>query len=407
MREGFNVDVYIVGAKRTAIGKFGGTLKDIPAPKLAAVAIVEALKQANLKAEEVDETIVGNILTAGQGMGPGRQASIYAGIPAEKPAYTVNMLCGSGMKSIMIGAVDIVVGDADVVVSAGMENMSQAPYLLSYEARFGTKFGNLELIDHMIWDGLRDVFNGIHMGLTAEALAEEFKISREEQDQFAYESQMKAKRAIESGRLRDEIVPVVVKTKRGEIIFDTDEHPRFDTTLEKLAKLKPAFKEGGTVTAGNSSGINDGASAVILASERAVDEKNLKPLAKILGWAQAGVDPLKMGIGPVPAVEKLLRKTGYSFKDIELIELNEAFSAQSLAVIKGWERSFGVSKDEIMKKLNVNGGGIAFGHPIGASGNRIVVTLLYEMKKRNLKIGLATLCIGGGMGTAILVENLD
>ena len=401
------MNIYIIGAKRTAIGRFGGSLKDIPAPRLAAVAIEEALKQSGLKPEEVDETIVGNILTAGQGMGPGRQASIYAGIPAEKPAYTVNMLCGSGMKSIMIGSTDIMVGDAEVVVAAGMESMSQAPYLLPYKARFGMKFGDVDLIDHMIWDGLRDVFNGIHMGLTAEVLAEEYGISREEQDRFAYESQMKAKRAIESGRLRDEIVPIVVKTKKAETVFDTDEHPRFDTTLEKLAKLKPAFKEGGTVTAGNSSGINDGASALILASEKVVERKGLKPLAKILGWAQAGVDPLRMGIGPVPATEKLLERTGYSFRDIELIELNEAFAAQSLAVIKGWEKSFGVSRDDVMKILNVNGGGIAFGHPIGASGNRIVVTLLYEMKKRNLKIGLATLCIGGGMGTALLIENID
>jgi len=401
-----SVNVYIIGAKRTAIGTFGGSLKDIPAPQLASIAIKEALKQAGVSPEEVDETIVGNILMAGQGMGPGRQASIYSGIPAEKPAYAVNMLCGSGMKAIMIGATDITAGEADIVVAAGMENMSQAPYLVPYKARFGSRFGNMELVDHMVWDGLTDVFNGVHMGLTAETLAEEFNISREEQDLFAYESQMKAKKAIETGRLKDEIVSITVRTRKDEFVFDTDEHPRFDTTLEKLAHLKPAFKKDGTVTAGNASGINDGASAVILASEKAVEKSGLKPLARIIGWSQAGVDPMRMGIGPVPATEKLLAKTGYSFNDIELIELNEAFAAQSLAVIKGWEKLFGVSRESILEKLNVNGGAIAFGHPIGASGNRIVVTLLYEMKKRNAKLGLATLCIGGGMGTAVLIENL-
>ncbi len=400
------MNVYIIGAKRTAIGTFGGSLKDIPAPQLASIAIKEALKQAGVSPEEVDETIVGNILMAGQGMGPGRQASIYSGIPAEKPAYAVNMLCGSGMKAIMIGATDITAGEADIVVAAGMENMSQAPYLVPYKARFGSRFGNMELVDHMVWDGLTDVFNGVHMGLTAETLAEEFNISREEQDLFAYESQMKAKKAIETGRLKDEIVSITVRTRKDEFVFDTDEHPRFDTTLEKLAHLKPAFKKDGTVTAGNASGINDGASAVILASEKAVEKSGLKPLARIIGWSQAGVDPMRMGIGPVPATEKLLAKTGYSFNDIELIELNEAFAAQSLAVIKGWEKLFGVSRESILEKLNVNGGAIAFGHPIGASGNRIVVTLLYEMKKRNAKLGLATLCIGGGMGTAVLIENL-
>jgi len=401
-----SVNVYIIGAKRTAIGTFGGSLKDIPAPQLASIAIKEALKQAGVSPEEVDETIVGNILMAGQGMGPGRQASIYSGIPAEKPAYAVNMLCGSGMKAIMIGATDITAGEADIVVAAGMENMSQAPYLVPYKARFGSRFGNMELVDHMVWDGLTDVFNGVHMGLTAETLAEEFNISREEQDLFAYESQMKAKKAIETGRLKDEIVSITVRTRKDEFVFDTDEHPRFDTTLEKLAHLKPAFKKDGTVTAGNASGINDGASAVILASEKAVEKSGVKPLARIIGWSQAGVDPMRMGIGPVPATEKLLAKTGYSFNDIELIELNEAFAAQSLAVIKGWEKLFGVSRESILEKLNVNGGAIAFGHPIGASGNRIVVTLLYEMKKRNAKLGLATLCIGGGMGTAVLIENL-
>lgn len=399
-------NVFILGAKRTPIGTFGGSLKDIPAPKLAALVIKESLKQAKVSHEEVDEVIVGNILMAGQGMGPGRQASIYAGIPSEVPAYTVNMMCASGMKSIMIGATDIALGEADLVVAAGMENMSQAPFLVPYKVRFGAKFGNMELLDHMIWDGLRDVFNGIHMGLTAEVLAEEFEITREEQDMFAYESQMKARKAIEEGRFKEEIVPVEIVEKKEKRIFSIDEHPRPNVTLEKLSSLKPVFKENGTVTAGNASGINDGASSVILASEEFVEKKGLKPLARIVAWSQAGVDPLRMGLGPVPATEKVLKKAKLSFQDLELIELNEAFAAQSLAVIKKWCEIFGVSKDWIMSRLNVNGGAIALGHPIGASGNRIVVTLIYEMKRRNLKLGLATLCVGGGMGTSLLIEIL-
>jgi len=399
-------NVFILGAKRTPIGTFGGSLKDIPAPKLAALVIKESLKQAKISPEEVDEVVVGNILMAGQGMGPGRQASIYAGIPSEVPAYTVNMMCASGMKSIMIGATDIALGEADLVVAAGMENMSQAPFLVPYKIRFGTKFGNIELLDHMIWDGLRDVFNGIHMGLTAEVLAEEFEITRKEQDTFAYESQMKARKAIEEGRFKEEIVPVEIVEKKEKRIFSIDEHPRPNVTLEKLSSLKPVFKENGTVTAGNASGINDGASSVILASEEFVEKKGLKPLARIVTWSQAAVDPLRMGLGPVPATEKVLKKAKLSFQDLELIELNEAFAAQSLAVIKKWCEIFGVSKDWIMSRLNVNGGAIALGHPIGASGNRIVVTLIYEMKRRNLKIGLATLCVGGGMGTSLLIEML-
>ena len=399
-------NVFILGAKRTPIGTFGGSLKDIPAPKLAALVIKESLKQAKISPEEVDEVVVGNILMAGQGMGPGRQASIYAGIPSEVPAYTVNMMCASGMKSIMIGATDIALGEADLVVAAGMENMSQAPFLVPYKVRFGAKFGNMELLDHMIWDGLRDVFNDVHMGLTAEVLAEKFEITREEQDMFAYESQVKARKAIEEGRFKEEIVPVEVVEKKEKRIFSIDEHPRPNVTLEKLSSLKPVFKENGTVTAGNASGINDGASSVILASEEFVEKKGLKPLAKIVAWSQAAVDPLRMGLGPVPATEKVLKKAKLSFQDLELIELNEAFAAQSLAVIKKWCEIFGVSRDWIMSRLNVNGGAIALGHPIGASGNRIVVTLIYEMKRRNLKIGLATLCAGGGMGTSLLIEIL-
>lgn len=397
--------VYIVGAKRTAIGTFLGTLKDVPAPKLGAIAAKAAIEQARVSVEEIDETIIGSILTAGQGMGPGRQVGIYAGIPVEKPGYTVNMLCGSGMKAVMLGAVDIVSKEAELVLTGGIENMSEAPYLIPYKARYGLKFGNFEVIDHMILDGLTDVFNNVHMGMTAERLAEKYSITREEQDKFAFESQMKAKKAIEEGKFKEEIVPVEIETRKEKIIFDTDEHPR-DVTLEKLAKLRPAFKKDGTVTAGNASGINDGASAIVLASEKCVEKNNLKPLARIISWAQAGVDPMEMGLGPVPATEKALKKAGLKMEDIELIELNEAFAAQSLAVIKEWSKRFNVSEDWIKERTNVNGGAIALGHPIGASGNRIIVTLLYEMKRRNLKYGLATLCIGGGMGTAVIIENL-
>ncbi|MDK2887070.1 MAG: acetyl-CoA C-acetyltransferase [Thermosipho sp. (in: thermotogales)] len=397
--------VYIVGAKRTAIGTFLGALKDVPAPKLGAIAAKAAIEQANVPVEEIDETIIGSILTAGQGMGPGRQVGIYAGIPVEKPGYTVNMLCGSGMKAVMLGAVDIVSKEAELVLTGGIENMSEAPYLIPYKARYGLKFGNFEVIDHMILDGLTDVFNNVHMGVTAERLAEKYNITREEQDKFAFESQTKAKKAIEEGKFKEEIVPVEIETRKEKIIFDTDEHPR-DVTLEKLAKLRPAFKKDGTVTAGNASGINDGASAIVLASENYVEKNNLKPLARIISWAQAGVDPMEMGLGPVPATEKALKKAGLKMEDIELIELNEAFAAQSLAVIKEWSKRFKVSEEWIRERVNVNGGAIALGHPIGASGNRIIVTLLYEMKRRNLKYGLATLCIGGGMGTAVIIENL-
>lgn len=398
--------VYIVGAKRTAIGTFGGSLKDVPAVQLAVAASKAAIEQANVNPEWIDETIVGNILMAGQGMGPGRQVGIYSGVPAEKPGYTVNMLCGSGMKAIMIGAVDIMVGQAEIVLAGGMESMSTAPYLLP-KARFGYRLGDGQIIDHMVFDGLTDVFNMYHMGVTAENLVEKYGISREEQDLFAYKSQMKAKKAIETGRFKDEIVPFVVKEKKSEKIFDTDEHPRFDTTLETLAKLRPAFKKDGTVTAGNASGINDGASAAVLASEDAVKKYGLKPLAEIIAFAQHGVDPSIMGIGPVGAISKALKCANLKLTDIQLIELNEAFAAQSIAVLKDLKNEHGVTDDWLEERVNVNGGAIALGHPIGASGNRITVTLLYEMKKRNLELGLASLCIGGGMGTAIIIRNVN
>ncbi|NUU95162.1 acetyl-CoA acetyltransferase [Marinitoga sp. 1135] len=398
--------VYIVGAKRTAIGSFLGTIKDKKAAELGAIAIKGALEQAGLKPEDVDQTIVGNVLMAGQGMGPGRQAAIYAGIPVDRPAYTVHMVCGSGMKAIMLGANEIKLGNSDIVVTAGMESMSNAPMLLPAKARAGLKFGNIEMIDHMVYDGLTDVFNQYHMGITAENLVEKYNLTREEQDEFAATSQQRAEKAIKEGKFKDEIVPVEVKTRKETIIFDTDEYPRFGTTKETLAKLRPAFKKDGSVTAGNSSGINDGASAIILASEEAVKKYGLTPLAEIVAYEQGGVDPSIMGIGPVAAITNLVEKKGIKLEAMELLELNEAFAAQSLAVIKELGEKYGLSKDWFMERTNVNGGAIALGHPIGASGNRITVTLLYEMKKRNLEYGLASLCIGGGMGTAMVIKNL-
>ncbi|MDD3460143.1 MAG: acetyl-CoA C-acetyltransferase [Mesotoga sp.] len=396
--------VFIVGAKRTAIGTFGGALKDVPAVELGVTASRAAIEQSEVDPKNIEETIMGCILTANQGMGPGRQVSIGAGVPIESPGYLVNMLCGSGMKSTMIGAQDILTGEADLVLTGGMENMSIAPYMLD-KARFGYRMGSGSITDHMIRDGLTDVFNDYHMGVTAENLAAKYSISRQEQDEFALESQKRAKEAISAGKFKDEIIPVVIKHRKGDILFDTDEHPR-DTSMEILAKLRPAFKKDGSVTAGNSSGINDGASATVLASEEAVTKYGLKPIAEIVSFAQAGVDPAYMGYGPVPAVEKALNKAAMNIKDVGLIELNEAFASQALSVIRGLMEIYGVTKEWLLERTNVNGGAIALGHPIGASGNRIIVTLVHEMEKRDLEFGLASLCIGGGMGTAVVVRRV-
>lgn len=396
--------VFIVGAKRTAIGTFGGALKDVPAVELGVTASRAAIEQSEVDPKNIEETIMGCILTANQGMGPGRQVSIGAGVPIESPGYLVNMLCGSGMKSTMIGAQDILTGEADLVLTGGMENMSIAPYMLD-KARFGYRMGSGSITDHMIRDGLTDVFNDYHMGVTAENLAAKYSISRQEQDEFALESQKRAKEAISAGKFKDEIIPVVIKHRKGDILFDTDEHPR-DTSMEILAKLRPAFKKDGSVTAGNSSGINDGASATVLASEEAVTKYGLKPIAEIVSFAQAGVDPAYMGYGPVPAVEKALNKAAMNIKDVGLIELNEAFASQALSVIRGLMEIYGVTKEWLIERTNVNGGAIALGHPIGASGNRIIVTLVHEMEKRDLEFGLASLCIGGGMGTAVVVRRV-
>ncbi len=394
--------VVIVGAKRTAIGSFGGVFKDVSAVELGAVAAKAAMEQAGVKPEQVDEAIVGCILQAGLGQGVGRQIAIKSGIPVEKPAYAINKLCGSGMKAVALGAQAIMLGDADVVLAGGAENMSQAPYLVP-TARYGARMGDTQLVDSMIKDALMDVFNSYHMGITAENLADEWSITREEMDAFAASSQQKCEAAQEAGRFEDEIAPVVIPQKKGEpIIIGKDEFPRKGVTAEGLAKLKPAFKQDGRVTAANSSGINDGAAFLVLTSEDYAKEHSLKVLAKLVSYGSAGVDPKVMGFGPVPAIGRALAKSGWNLKDVELVELNEAFAAQSLAVMKGLKKEFGGVDPSI---VNVNGGAIALGHPVGASGARIIVTLLHEMEKRGNRKGLASLCIGGGMGIAVLIER--
>ncbi|NCB74416.1 MAG: acetyl-CoA C-acetyltransferase [Clostridia bacterium] len=391
-------DLYVVNCCRTAIGSFGGALKDVSATELGAIVIKETLRRANVSPENVDEVIFGCVLTAGLGQNVARQAAVKAGIPVEVPAYAVNMLCGSGMKSLIEAARSILAGDADIIVAGGTENMSAAPYTVP-SARFGARMGSAKLVDTMINDGLTDAFNNYHMGVTAENICDDWKLTREELDAFALQSQQKTAAAQASGRFKDEIVPVPVKVKRETVNFETDEFPRNDTSAESLAKLKPSFKsENGMVTAGNASGINDGAAAILLASGEAVEKYGLKPMAKLIGWGQGGVDPRIMGIGPVPASRNALKKAGLTIEDIDLVEANEAFAAQSLAVAR--ELNFDVSR------VNVNGGAIALGHPIGASGARIIVSLLHELLKRDdAKIGLATLCIGGGMGVATIYEK--
>jgi len=388
-------EVVIVSGARTAIGNFNGSLAGVSAVDLGVTAVKEAIKRAGITPEMVDDTIMGCILQAGLGQGVARQVAVKSGIPVEKPAYTINMICGSGLRAVQIAAQQIISGECDIVVAGGTENMSAAPYLLR-NARTGYRMGHGEIIDSMIYDSLTDVFNNYHMGITAENLAEKYNITREEQDAFAASSQNKAEAAIKEGKFKDEIVPVVIPSKKGDIVVDTDEFPRAGVTAEALAKLRPAFKKDGTVTAGNASGINDGAAALVVMAADKAEELGIKPLARIAGYASAGVDPSIMGIGPVKAVKKALERANLKLEDIDLIEANEAFAAQSIAVA----RDLGFD----MNKVNVNGGAIALGHPVGASGARILVTLLYEMKRRNVKKGLATLCIGGGMGTALVVE---
>lgn len=389
-------NVVIASAVRTPIGKFGGTLKSVSAIELGSIVIKEALKRANVKPEDVDEVIMGNVLQAGLGQNSTRQSAVAAGIPVEVPSFTINKVCGSGLRAVSLATQLIKLGDDDIVVAGGTENMSAAPYLLE-KARWGQRMGDGKIVDEMIRDGLWESFNDYHMGITAENIAEQWGITREEQDEFSAKSQQKAEKAVKEGRFKEEIVPVVIKSRKGEIVFDTDEFPRFGATKESLSKLKPAFKKDGTVTAGNASGINDGAAALVIMSEEKVNELGIKPLAKIVAYGTSGVDPKIMGYGPFYATKKTLEKANLKIADMDLIEANEAFAAQSLAVAK----DLGFDMD----KVNVNGGAIALGHPIGCSGARILTTLLYEMEKRDSKHGLATLCIGGGMGTAIIVER--
>jgi acetyl-CoA C-acetyltransferase len=390
-------DAVIVSAVRTPVGSFGGQFADVPATQLGAHAVRAALERAGISGDEVDEVVLGCVLQAGLGQNPARQAAIAAGIPKEVPATTINMLCGSGLKSVAIASQMIRVGDADVVVAGGMENMTRAPYLLP-TGRFGARMGPAELIDSMMFDGLTDAFNHIHMGITAENLADQYGISREEQDEFAATSQQRAERAIRDGVFEDEIVPIEVPEKRGTRVVENDEHPRPGTTAETLAKLRAAFrKDGGTVTAGNASGINDGAAAIVVMSARRAEERGLDSFGTVESHASVGVEPKIMGIGPVPAVRKALDKAGLQLADVDLFELNEAFAAQSLAVVK----ELGIDRE----RINPHGGAIAFGHPIGASGARILVTLLHEMRRSQAKRGLATLCVGGGQGQAAVIHN--
>lgn len=399
--------VFIVAAKRTAMGAFTGSLKDVPAGKLAALAIKGALEAGNIDPNTVDEVVLGNVVSAGQGMGVGRQATIFAGLPETVPAYSINMVCGSGMKAVMDAVAHIRCGDANIVVAGGVENMSQIPFAASGSLRGGQKMGDISLKDLLISDGLTDVYNQYHMGVTAENVAKLVGLTREQQDEYALLSQQKAVAAIEAGRFKDEIVPVEVTQRRKTVIFDTDEYPKADSTLEALQSLRPAFDREGSVTAGNASGLNDGASAIILASESAVKRFGLQTLAEITSYAQVGLDPKIMGLGPVGAVTKALEKAQLSISDISLFELNEAFAAQALGVINQLAQQHGVTPESIMEKSNLNGGAIALGHPLGASGNRILVSLIHELQKTEGDYGVASLCIGGGMGTAVVIKRTE
>lgn len=390
-------EVVIVAAVRTPIGSFGGSLKDISAVDLGSLVIKNAIERAGLKPEQVDEVIMGNVLGAGLGQNVARQMSVHAGVPVTVPAFTINKVCGSGLKAVQLAAQAVLCGDAEVVVAGGAENMSQAPYILPNQ-RWGSRMGNATVVDTMLRDGLTDGFEDYHMGITAENVAEQYGITREDQDSFALQSQKRAVAAVESGRFKEEIIPVEIPQRRGEpLVFDTDEFPRKDVSLEGLSKLRPAFQKDGSVTAGNSSGINDGAAAVVVMSAEKAKELGITVLATIKSYASSGLDPKVMGCGPIYASRKALEKAGLTVADLDLVESNEAFAAQACAVAKELNLD--------LEKVNVNGGAISLGHPIGASGCRILVTLLHEMQKRDAKRGLATLCIGGGMGTALIVER--
>jgi acetyl-CoA C-acetyltransferase len=397
--------VFIVGAKRSPIGSFLGALKNVHPKDMGVQVLSKLLEEVNIPKSEISEVIVGNILPAGIGQGIARQISIGSGIPDSVPAYSLNMVCGSGMKAIMNGFVGIQSGFSKIVIAGGAESMSTAPYLIPAKSRTGSKFGNFEVVDHMINDALTDAFGKMHMGITAENIVAKHNISREAQDKFSYESQKKAINAIDTGRFDDEIIPIEIKTRKGVIVFDTDEHPNRKTTPEVLAKLRAAFKKDGSVTAGNSSGINDGVSFVVLANEEMVKKYNLEVIAEVVEIGQGGVGPNVMGLGPIPAVRNVLKKANMKLSEMELIELNEAFASQSIGVVTELAEEHDLTMEEIFERTNVNGGAIALGHPVGASGNRIVVTLLHEMIKRDNKFGLASLCIGGGMGTALILKR--
>ena len=396
---------YIVSAKRTAIGSFLGGLATVKPKDMGSAVVKALLEDANVAPENVDEVICGNVLDAGLGQNIGRTIALEAGIPETVCAHSVNMVCGSGLRTVMEAVMSIQCGFNDIVVAGGVESMSGAPYLIPANTRTGNKMGNFTVVDHMIYDALTDARANIHMGVTAENIAKKYNITREEQDAFGYASQQKAIAAVDSGRFKDEIVPITVHLKKQDVIFDTDEHPNRKSTPEKMAKLRPAFVKDGTVTAGNASGINDGASFVLVASEDAVKKYNLTPMCEIIGIGQGGVDPLTMGLGPTPAIRNALNYAGVKLDDMDLVELNEAFAAQSLGVLHELQEEHGIDLEQFKEKVNVNGGAIALGHPVGASGNRILVSLIYEMIKRDAKMGLASLCIGGGQGCAVIVKR--
>lgn len=397
---------YIVAAKRSAIGSFMGGLTNVKLVDLGATVLKETIKQAGIDPAKIDEVIVGNVIAAGLGQNIGRQVSIAAGVPVEVCAQSINMLCGSGLKAVMEATMRIQCGFGDIFVAGGVESMTNAPYLVPSKVRNGVKMGDLTMVDSMLHDGLTDGMYNIHMGVTADNIAKKYGITREDQDAFAYASQQKAIAAVDSGRFKDEIVPVEVPGRKGAVtVFDTDEHPNRTSTPEKMAKLRPAFTADGTVTAANASGINDGASFTIIASEDAVAKYGLTPLAEVVGIGQGGVDPRVMGLGPTPAILNALHYADMKIEDMDLVELNEAFAAQSLGVIHELEEATGMDRAAFMEKTNVNGGAIALGHPVGASGNRILVSLLYEMEKRDVKTGLASLCIGGGQGAAVIIKR--
>lgn len=398
--------VYVVAAKRSAIGSMLGALKDCTPASLGGPVLKAALEQAKVEPAWLDEVIVGNVLPAGVGQGPGRQVAIAAGVPVEIPAYSLNMVCGSGMKAVINAATSIKAGTAHLIAAGGAEIMSGAPYLVTGKTRSGTKMGDLKMIDHMIYDALTDAYGGMHMGITAENVAERFGLTRQMQDEFAIASQQKAIAAQDAGKFVEEIVPITVKQGKTEVVFAADEYINRKTSLEKLGTLRPAFKKDGTVTAGNASGINDGASFLVLASEQAVAEHGLQPLAELVGFGQGGVEPDVMGLGPVPAIANALKHADMKLSQMEVLELNEAFAAQSLGVVHLLAQQHDLSEEEIKARTNPNGGAIALGHPVGASGNRIIVTLLHEMKRSGKQFGLASLCIGGGMGTAVILKNV-